>query len=159
MLFATGGVFLLDQATKQWVLRTIPRNSERSVVSGLFNLVHWRNTGAAFGMLHGWNGFLIVASVVTLVILWLYRRRLCENDRIRALALGAVMGGILGNLVDRVRYRAVIDFLDFFIGRAHWPAFNVADASIFLGVCVAVIVGFRTEDAAPSEGPGNGEPD
>lgn len=140
---ASASILALDQFTKLWVVSVLPLGAHIRVIPGLFDLVHVRNTGAAFGMLSGQNTFLILASVLTLLILWRWRRSLHDNRPARAVVLGVMIGGILGNLVDRVRVGSVIDFLDFYVGTHHWPAFNVADASICIGIFLALLLSMR----------------
>ena len=108
------------------------------MIDGFFNLVHIRNRGMAFGLMNRQdNGFLhliLVVAVLTAIIVlvyWFYRLR---NDRgYLLLGLSLILGGALGNLIDRLRLREVIDFLDFFIGSYHWPSFNIADSAISVG--------------------------
>jgi signal peptidase II len=115
-------------------------------LTGFFNLVHVHNTGAAFSLFAdqpGWQRgfFLTVAVVATAVILYLLRRTRGQPLFCGALAL--ILGGAVGNLVDRVRYGHVIDFLDFYLGTWHWPAFNVADSAITLGAGMIIWDSFR----------------
>ena len=135
--FLTLLVLFVDQVTKAWVMANLGWHEVYPVVPGFFNLVYITNTGAAFGFLAGaehWRYiFFQVISVFAFgVLFYLYR----SGPRpTRALFLGCalVSGGALGNLVDRLRYRAVVDFLDFHVSGYHWPAFNVADTAITVG--------------------------
>ena len=134
----------LDQWTKWLTLVHIPEHRPIPVIPGFFDLVNVRNRGAAFGFLNRsdieWQFWLFlgatVAAVVAIVALIRSMRR---PDGRLVLGLGLVLGGALGNLSDRVRFRAVIDFLDFYIGSWHWPAFNVADMAICLGALLACL--------------------
>ncbi|MBI5585942.1 MAG: signal peptidase II [Deltaproteobacteria bacterium] len=138
-LISLHGVILLDVLTKRAVMSQLPLNHIRAVIPGFFNLVHIRNRGVAFGILNNaetfWKDFLLVLFPVAAMIgiLWLLYRypRLSAGT---ALALGAIVGGAAGNLLDRLRYRGVVDFLDFYWRGFHWPAFNVADMAISVGV-------------------------
>jgi len=127
-------VLMFDQATKLWVRTAFVYGGEPQVVSGFFNLVHVRNTGAAWGMLGGHQLVLIVLSIVVLLFLAVFHRRFLNPTLDHRIALGLMIGGILGNLIDRIRLGWVVDFLDFHITGHHWPAFNVADSAI----CIAV---------------------
>jgi signal peptidase II len=135
---AASFVALLDQITKRMVIERVPYEEGVVVVSGLLNLVHARNPGAAFGIMAdsgNWAGpaFFIAVSVVTLAaISWLVATS-SSLDRVLLYAYSLFFGGALGNLIDRVRYGAVIDFIDVHIGEYHWPAFNVADSALCVG--------------------------
>lgn len=138
-LLSLHGVILLDVSTKRAVMTHIPLQHIREILPGFFNLVHIRNRGVAFGILNQAEAFwkdalLVLFPVVAMVgILWiLYRYPGLTGGM--ALALGAIVGGAAGNLLDRLRYRGVVDFLDFYYRGFHWPAFNVADLAISVGV-------------------------
>ena len=128
-------VVVLDQFTKLWVRETFIYGGDPQVVlPGFFNLVHVRNSGAAWGMLGGQQVILILLSVIVLLLLIVFRRRVLNPTLDHRIALGLMIGGILGNLIDRIKVGWVTDFLDFHIGTHHWPSFNVADSAI----CIAV---------------------
>ena len=138
-LIALHGVMLLDVVTKRAVMGRLSLNHIQAVIPGFFNLVHIRNRGVAFGILNNaetfWKDFLLVLFPVAAMvgILWiLYRYPKLSAGM--ALALGAIVGGAAGNLLDRLRYQGVVDFLDFYWRDFHWPAFNVADMAISVGV-------------------------
>jgi signal peptidase II len=139
MLFLVSpAVILLDQITKWIVLKTIPMYGSYPVLDSFFHLVHVRNRGVAFGILNraGSQIILYLLTLVTLtavVLLVCWFARLRENEGKAGLGLSLVVGGALGNLIDRVRMGEVVDFLDFHIGAFHWPAFNVADSAITVG--------------------------
>lgn len=134
-------VIVLDQITKIWVTQVFGYGDIRPVTS-FFNLVLAHNTGAAFSLLAeagGWQRifFTAVAVVASAVIVWLLKRH--QGQLMFSLALSLVLGGALGNLIDRVRFGYVVDFLDFYAGNYHWPAFNVADMAITGGVVLLVL--------------------
>ncbi len=135
-------LFALDQITKAAVLRTIRPDETVVVIPGFFSLVQLHNTGAAFSMLSGRNGFFIALSVAALIALAVFARRGAFGDawlRLGAALLGA---GILGNLTDRILHGHVIDFLlfDLHVPFANpWPAFNVADSCISVAAAIFVI--------------------
>ena len=132
-------VVLLDQASKQLIVASFMLYENQEILP-VFNLTLVYNKGAAFSFLSdqsGWQRWFLagVAAVVTLVmILWL--RGLKQHERLTAMALGLIIGGAVGNLIDRVLFGHVIDFLDFHFGQHHWPAFNVADSAISIGVAI-----------------------
>jgi signal peptidase II len=137
-----------DQLTKALVAAHIPQHRTVPVIPGVFDLVHIHNRGAAFGFLNRpdieWQFWLFLGA--TALALWAIfaLTRNARHDPLLFSGLGLILGGALGNLVDRLRYRAVLDFLDFYLGDWHWPAFNVADAGICLGAFLACIALYRT---------------
>jgi len=131
-------VALLDQATKYLIQKNITLFTGHEVVPGFFSLVHTLNKGAAFGFLNdpgsNWQTyFFLAASAMAVVIIVNLLSKARPGDTIFVTALGLILGGALGNMVDRIRAGEVIDFLDFYVGSYHWPAFNVADIAITLG--------------------------
>ena len=136
----TGIFFLiLDQLTKYWVVREIPFAARRTVIPGFFNLTYVTNTGAAWGILSGryWLLLLISAAVFAAAIWFL--RTLTEGWKERYFAIFLVMSGILGNSIDRIFRGAVVDFLQFYLGKYVWPSFNVADSCICVGVFIYIL--------------------
>ncbi len=140
-LIVAGVVIVLDQATKWWVV-TIFMNPPRVVdIWPFFNVVMVWNKGVTFGFLGDtpfWGQWAFVGlslAIVAILLLWLHR----SEARWQAAALGLIIGGALGNVIDRVHYGAVADFLDFHIAGSHWPAFNVADSAITLGVTMMIL--------------------
>jgi len=135
ILFVSFLIAVADQATKESVKRFLPSGTHIPVLPGFFNLSHVQNTGAAWGVFAGFNGWLIVVSVIMLAaIVVLCRNFLTRSMLLPRIAVGFMIGGIVGNLADRLRLGHVVDFLDFYLGSCHFPAFNVADSSICVGV-------------------------
>jgi signal peptidase II len=134
----------LDQFSKWLVVRSIGADESRVVIDGFFSLVNWPNTGAAWGILKDYNLVLAVISVLTVAALYLFRHSFQLQRPGPRLALGLIAGGIIGNLIDRIRVHHVIDFLSFYIGPYHWPAFNVADSSLCVGVGLYIVLSWRT---------------
>ena len=137
---------VLDQITKLAVIARLAPYQDVVAVTSFFNLVHVHNTGAAFSLFAdqgGWQKlfFLTVALVASGVIAWLLRKPGGRVVYYAALAL--ILGGALGNVIDRLAYGHVIDFLDFHVGGWHWPAFNVADSAITLGALLLIRDGLR----------------
>ncbi|MCE5182162.1 MAG: signal peptidase II [Betaproteobacteria bacterium] len=125
-------VIVLDQITKQWVSQSLGL-MDAIPVTPYFNLVLAHNAGAAFSFLAGAGGwqrgfFSLIALVAAVVIVHLLRKH--YGEKLFSLALVLILGGALGNLIDRVLFGHVIDFLDFYVQAWHWPAFNVADMAI-----------------------------
>ncbi|MEW6221155.1 MAG: signal peptidase II [Thermodesulfobacteriota bacterium] len=141
------GVVGLDQLTKIMVLAGLPVGGRRPIIPGFFDLVHARNTGAAFSLLAGeaspWRqAFFVAVALVALVVLGIWYRQLAAGERLTRLAIALVAGGAVGNLIDRLRLGQVVDFLDVFLGQAHWPAFNIADSAITVGVGLLFLAQF-----------------
>lgn len=153
-LWLSAAVVALDQATKYLVTRHFELHEAVEILP-FFSLVLVHNTGAAFSMLHdagGWQrwGLSALAVAVSIAImLWLPRLRM-PSWRL-ALALALILGGTLGNLCDRLVLGYVIDFLDFYIGTSHWPAFNVADSAITVGALLLIVDTLRREPADAAE--------
>ena len=141
-------IAILDQLTKVLVVRFIGENESRPVIQGVFSLVNWRNSGAAWGIFQGFNLILAVVSVLTILVLYLFRHSFQMQRPSSSIALGLIAGGIIGNVIDRVRLGHVVDFLLFYIGKYQWPAFNVADSAICCGVALYLIVSWRSEGQA-----------
>lgn len=138
-------VIALDQATKWWILQNIAYQTAHPVWPGYFDLVHFRNPGVAFSMLgdmaakgHQWF-FYVVTLVAAGALLWLYAKS-PEDDRKSQIPLAFILGGALGNVLDRIQHGEVIDFLYFhWQNKAAWPAFNVADSAITCGAIFLAI--------------------
>lgn len=133
------GIVLLDQITKLAVILRFGLGEYITVIPGFFDLRYVRNTGAAWGMLAGYGIFLILLSIVMLVLIYLYRRQFLYDSNLHKVAGGLMTAGIIGNLVDRIKWGYVIDFLDFYAGSSHFPAFNVADSAICIGVSLYIL--------------------
>ncbi|MGD0017454.1 MAG: signal peptidase II [Verrucomicrobiia bacterium] len=138
-------IAVMDQLTKWLVMCRLEMGESHLIIPGFFNLVHWINTGAAWGILKDRNLALTLIAVITILLLYLFRHPFQFNRLLGRVALGLIMGGIVGNLIDRVRLGHVVDFLDFHIGRHHWPAFNVADTAICVGVALYILDSWRAE--------------
>lgn len=143
LLLVSGGVVFLDQVTKYIIQMNLALHDSITVVARFFNITHILNPGGAFGFFASQTPglrkfvFLFLSSVVALFVLWFYRR--CAREYIfLSYGLSLIFGGAIGNLIDRFRYGLVIDFLDFYIGSYHWPAFNVADSAITIGMGILI---------------------
>jgi signal peptidase II len=136
-------ILISDQLTKFIVDQSMPLHHSIPVIDNLFSLTYIRNTGAAFGIFAGSAAsfrlpFLIVFSLVAVGFVIAMLRRLSDQETGLITALAFILGGAIGNLIDRFAYGEVIDFLDFYWSGYHWPAFNVADSFITVGVCITV---------------------
>jgi signal peptidase II len=146
-LFLAFTVVVLDQWTKWLVEVHLPRGVAQPVIDGFLNLVHVKNTGVAFGLFASPGGStswaLTLMGLVALTAVALYFRFTPHHDRLLLTALGLVAGGAVGNLLDRVMAGSVTDFVDVYVGSYHWPAFNVADSAITVGITLMVLDVFR----------------
>jgi signal peptidase II len=140
-------VVAVDQLSKYWIMQHFSLFAVYPVIPGFFNLTLLTNNGAAFGLLAGhpaaWRqAFFIGVNCVALVILWLAQRSYGRLSTLCAFSLGLIGGGAIGNLIDRIRFGFVIDFLDVYVGTYHWPAFNLADSAITVGVLLFLLTTF-----------------
>lgn len=139
-LGVAGLSILIDQGTKWWIVNVFMVPPRVVPVTPFFNLVLGWNRGISFGLFNNGSDFNVwilsgvALAVVSFLLVWLYR----EQGRLVSIALGLVIGGAMGNVIDRLRYGGVTDFLDFHLSGYHWPAFNLADTSIFLGAAFLV---------------------
>ena len=143
-------ILALDQLTKAWIADRLPYGTYGEsagaipVIRGFFYLVHVGNTGAAWSMLTGKSVLLAVLAAATLVAIFFWRSALGLRDRMAQLCFGLLCGGIVGNLLDRLRHGHVIDFIDLHFGSYVYPTFNVADSGICVGVVLYLIQSLRT---------------
>ena len=148
-------VVVLDQATKWLAASSLPIWTGKVVIPGFFNLVHVLNRGAAWGFLdsediHWQRPLFIGVALLALVFIGYMLKTTEESDRWMIWGLGFIAGGAVGNLIDRVNTGAVIDFLDFYVGDFHWPAFNIADCALTVGagcIIISVLRNQRNESA------------
>jgi signal peptidase II len=147
-------IIAVDQLTKLLVLRYLGFADERVVIDGFFKFVHWGNTGAAWSMFSGNNGTLAAIAIIALVVLYFTRHHFDVHTLGGQISLGLIFGGIIGNLIDRLlpSRRHVIDFLYFYVNTrdgesAGFPAFNVADSAICIGVGLLFILSWQNETA------------
>jgi signal peptidase II len=148
----------LDQASKVLVMDHLPLGGQVPLIPGFLNLVHIHNKGAAFGLLSGWSTefvwlFFVCTTGLVLVVLGYLLWRLPADHWPAALGYSLILTGALGNLIDRIRLGEVVDFIDVYWGRYHWPAFNVADSLVCVGAAVLVWVVIREEKTANASHP------
>ncbi|MFN0117092.1 MAG: signal peptidase II [Elusimicrobiota bacterium] len=131
-------VFFLDWVTKFFVRSKLALGSEIPLTS-FFSLTHVENTGVAFGFFQGYNHIFLFSGFLIAGFMFWFAYKTYQEDRITTYFLGMVLGGAMGNLLDRVMYGRVTDFLHFFVGSWSWPDFNVADAAICTGSILILI--------------------
>jgi signal peptidase II len=157
-------VFILDQITKTWIFNNLALDSYYppeaiTVIEGFFYIVHIGNEGAAWGMFSGYGGFLALFALVALFAIYKLRHSLELHRKPMQWAFGLLVGGILGNMIDRLIHGHVIDFLDFhfpvnipwIMPTGRYPSFNIADCGIVIGTFVYVILSFKSENAKKAE--------
>ena len=140
-------VLILDLASKYWVESAL-EFGQRIPLTGFFNLILTYNPGAAFSFLSeesGWQRWFLsgVAGSAALLIVYLLNKY--KHEKLFCMSLSLVLGGALGNLYDRITLGHVVDFLDFYVGTYHWPAFNIADSAIFIGAALMIYESFRNK--------------
>jgi signal peptidase II len=143
-LVVIGGIIvIIDQFTKFFIVKYLPLHDSVPVVSGLFNIIHIKNPGGAFGLLANLTPgmrtfiFLFISSLAVGLILYFYLKTPVNQNWLAA-GFALIFGGAIGNLIDRIRFGVVTDFLDFYISKYHWPAFNVADSAITVGIGIFI---------------------
>jgi len=147
-------ILVLDQLTKTIIDRTMTLHHSIPIIDGLFNLTYVRNTGAAFGIFAGSREafrlpFLIIVSALAIGFIFFMLKRLRDDATGLITALAMILGGAIGNLIDRILYGEVIDFLDVYWSDYHWPAFNIADSCITIGVLITLYVLIKAKGEDP----------
>lgn len=158
-LFGSSLVLVLDQASKSVMIDLLSNPQQVIPVTSFFNLALGFNRGISFGLMNDlglWGPTvlsLLAVVIIGFLLVWLWK----AVNKIEGAAIALIIGGALGNLVDRVRVGAVTDFLDFFIGVYHWPAFNIADTGIFVGACLLFFQSYWNSGKTKQVEPENAE--
>ena len=129
-------LLIIDQLTKLLVERKMIRGESIEVIKGFFSLTFVTNKGAAWGIFHGYGMVLFAVGLLVTVTAIIFLRKLCDGYPERYLAVMVVLSGVLGNSIDRVWRGEVVDFLDCYVKDYHWPAFNIADCAICIGIAI-----------------------
>jgi len=148
------GIIILDQATKLWAEYDLKERPGATItlIDGFLDLKYARNPGAAFSLFRNWSpgargAFFIVVSIVAVGAMIVLYRRMPERRPLYEWALGLLIGGAVGNLIDRIRFNEVIDFIDMHWKATHWPTYNVADTAIVVGIGLVLLDAFRQRPA------------
>lgn len=144
LLLIAGTIVITDQITKAVVLAKMALYQSIIIIPGFFSLTHIHNPGGAFGFLAQQDSTVrmavfLVASALAIGLIFMFYRQIPKSHPVLAAGLALIFGGAIGNLIDRLRFGKVVDFLDFYIGNLHWPAFNVADSAITVGVGIFLV--------------------
>ena len=143
LAIVAGIVVLADQISKALILKFLPYHQNIPIIKGFFDITHIRNPGGAFGLMANMNPtfrtvvFLFISSLAVGLILYFYKKT-PNSQPLLATGFALIFGGAIGNLIDRVRFGNVVDFLDFYLGNLHWPAFNIADSGITIGIFIFI---------------------
>jgi signal peptidase II len=139
----SGLVVIIDQITKILILKNLPLYHSITIIPGFFNITHIHNPGGAFGFMAHQDSslrnflFILLASIAVCFIFYFYKST-NRTHPFLASGFALILGGAIGNLIDRIRFGKVVDFLDFYVHNYHWPAFNVADSAITVGVTIFI---------------------
>ncbi|GAB6887273.1 signal peptidase II [Desulfothermus okinawensis JCM 13304] len=149
-------VVVVDQVTKFLVKTNMPLYSQKVIIPKLLNLVHIKNKGIAFGIFNGAGGIdpYILTSVTVIAIFFIVYLIFTEGKKslITSISLGLILGGAIGNLIDRILFKQVTDFIDLYMGKYHWPAFNISDSAISIGGLLILFSIFKgKKDASSSD--------
>jgi signal peptidase II len=143
LAIVAGLVVLADQITKALILRYLPLHKSIPVIAGIFDITHVLNPGGAFGLLADLSVvmrtviFLFISSLAVGLVFYFYIKT-PRSHTFLSIGFALIFGGAIGNLIDRVRFGMVVDFLDLYIGQYHWPAFNIADSAITVGIFIFI---------------------
>ncbi|HLC61922.1 MAG TPA: signal peptidase II [Candidatus Nanoarchaeia archaeon] len=129
-------IVFLDQLTKFLIRANFKLGESISIIRNIFHITYVTNTGAAFSIFQGFNLFFIIFLVIFIGVVIYYLKNIKENEKMMQIAIGLLLGGTIGNLIDRISIGAVIDFIDFRI----WPVFNVADSAVSVSVVLLIIL-------------------
>jgi len=152
-LWLSFAVIVIDQLTKVWIDSSMTLHERLPLIEDFFDLTLAYNPGAAFSFLAdagGWQRwFFTIVSTIVSIILVVWLKRLPTHEKINAIALALIIGGAVGNLIDRIAYGHVIDFLLIYYQQWSWPAFNVADSAISVGVVLMLLAMFHSSPSQP----------
>ena len=136
-------VAAIDQFTKFLIRKNFQLNESIPIIKNIFYFTYVTNTGSAFGLFKNLNWFFMLFSIVVIIAIFYYlRKKIYEKEKFLQLAVGLLLGGTIGNMIDRILYGAVTDFLDFRV----WPVFNVADSAVTISVIILIILSSKIKD-------------
>ena len=147
MLYYIGAIIIIiiDQLTKWWVDTTMELRESIPVIENFFYITSHRNTGAAWGILSGQMGFFYIVTTIVIVFIIYYMQKYAKDSKLMGWSLALILGGAIGNFIDRLFRKEVVDFFDVYIGSYDYPIFNVADSALVVGVILVLIATFIDE--------------
>ncbi|WP_117169778.1 signal peptidase II [Paraliobacillus sediminis] len=132
-------IVIIDQLTKLWVITNMELRESITVIENFFYITSHRNTGAAWGILAGKMTFFYIVTAVVIVFICYYIQKFAKDSLLTGLALGLILGGAVGNFIDRLVRKEVVDFFNIYIGSYNYPIFNIADSALVIGVILVLI--------------------
>lgn len=132
-------IVIIDQLTKLWVITNMELRESITVIENFFYITSHRNTGAAWGIFAGKMTFFYIVTAVVIVFICYYIQKFAKDSLLTGLALGLILGGAVGNFIDRLFRKEVVDFFDIYIGSYNYPIFNIADSALVVGVILVLI--------------------
>ncbi|CQR47770.1 Lipoprotein signal peptidase [Paraliobacillus sp. PM-2] len=138
-------MIVIDQLTKWWVVANMDLRESISIIENFFYITSHRNTGAAWGILAGQMGFFYIITSIVIVVIVYYIQKFAKDSMLTGISLALILGGAIGNFIDRLFRKEVVDFFDVYIGSYDYPIFNVADSSLVIGVILILIATFIDE--------------
>ena len=132
-------IVILDQLTKFLIKKDFQLNHSIPIIKNIFHFTYITNTGSAFGFFKNFNLFFVLFSIIVVIAIFYYLKNIKENEKLLQFSVGLLLGGTIGNLIDRIAYGSVIDFLDFRI----WPVFNIADSAVTISIIFLIFLLWR----------------
>jgi len=132
-------IIVIDQLTKWWVIANMELRESITVIENFFYITSHRNTGAAWGILAGKMTFFYIITAVVIVVICYYIQKFAKDSTLTGVALGLILGGAIGNFIDRLIHKEVVDFFDVYLGSYNYPIFNIADSALVVGVILVLI--------------------
>lgn len=138
-------VILIDQLSKWWIVANMELRESISIIENFFYITSHRNTGAAWGILAGQMGFFYIITLIVVGVIVYYMQKFAKDSKVMGISLGLILGGAIGNFIDRLFRKEVVDFFDVYIGSYDYPIFNIADSALVVGVILIIIATFKDE--------------
>ncbi|WP_079709381.1 signal peptidase II [Paraliobacillus ryukyuensis] len=138
-------IIVIDQLTKWWVVANMELRESIPVIENFFYITSHRNTGAAWGILAGRMSFFYIITIIVIIFVAYYIQKFAKDSMLTGISLALILGGAIGNFIDRLFRKEVVDFFDVYIGNYNYPIFNIADSSLVVGVILVLIATFMDE--------------
>lgn len=138
-------IIMIDQLTKWWVVANMELRESITIIENFFYITSHRNTGAAWGILAGQMGFFYIITTIVVIVIVFYIQKYAKDSLLTGTSLALILGGAIGNFIDRLFRKEVVDFFDVYIGSYDYPIFNIADSALVIGVILVFIATFIDE--------------